>query len=299
MDTTLTLAGHEVQALRWESDADAVPILLVPGLGGSSVDWRMLGELLAAETAGTVTALDLPGFGRSRLPQGRAGLDRFSTVVAAALDDSGPAVVVGNSMGGLIGLRVAHERPELVTRLVLANPALPATRPNLRSALASLPFLAGTLPVVGPRVLRARKRVLGADRYVVQRLRNNVHRLDRVDPAIRAALVELTTERLGFREAERVYSDSARSILRTWDDGYRLAGELEPPTLVVHGRHDPVIPVAVVHRLRKIRPDWRYEILDDCGHLPHVEQPRRFADLVLGWAQAPESDLFQDSWADE
>lgn len=299
MGTTLSLAGHDVHILRWEGDADAVPILLVPGLGGSSVDWQPLGELLAAETAGTVTALDLPGFGRSRLPRGRAGLDRFAAVVAAALQQSGPSVVVGNSMGGLISLRVAREHPDLVTRLVLANPALPAKRPDLRSALASLPFLVGTLPVVGPRVLRVRKRVLGAERYVTQRLRDNVHHLDRVDPEIREALVELTTERLGFREAERVYSDSARSILRTWDDGYRLAGELEPPTLVVHGRHDPVIPVAVVERLREVRPDWRYEILEECGHLPHVEHPRRFADLVLEWAQTPESDLFQDSWADE
>lgn len=286
MRVTRSLAGGEVHALRWDGADDAVPILLVPGLGGSSVDWQPLGELLAAEAEGTVTALDLPGFGRSRLRQGRAGLDRFTTVVASALDECGPAVVVGNSMGGLIGLRVAHEHPELVTRLVLANPALPARRPDLRSALASLPFLVGTLPVVGPRVLRIRKRLLGAERYVAQRLRNNVHRLEGVDPEVRAALVELTRERLGYREAERVYSDSARSILRTWDAGYRLAGDVEAPTLVVHGRHDPVIPVAVVDRLREIRPDWRFEILDDCGHLPHVEQPRRFADLVLEWAQA-------------
>lgn len=297
MGATLSLAGHDVHALRWEGDADALPILLVPGLGGSSVDWQPVGDLLATETAGTVTALDLPGFGRSRLPQGRAGLDRFAAVVAAAVEQSGPAVVVGNSMGGLIGLRVAREHPDLVARLVLANPALPATRPDLRSALASLPFLVGTLPVIGPRVLRVRKRVLGAERYVAQRLRNNVHHLDRVDPEIREALVELTTERLGFREAERVYSDSARSILRTWDDGYRLAGELEPPTLVVHGRHDPVIPVAVIERLREVRSDWRYEILEECGHLPHLEHPRRFADLVLEWAQAPFDR--QDSLADE
>src|SRR5688572_27076484 len=78
------------------------PMVLVHGLGGSHVNWVRLGPLLAERAR--VLAPDLPGFGYTP-PKGRSvtvqanaqWLDRFIAEVIGR-----PAILVGNSMGGLI-----------------------------------------------------------------------------------------------------------------------------------------------------------------------------------------------------
>src|SRR5512140_2959820 len=104
------------------------PIVMVHGLGGSHLNWMSVGPALARSAR--VLAPDLPGFGLS--PPGRKGvsmaaarqtLARFIQEVAG-----GPAVLFGNSMGGLVCALMAGWAPELVTRLVLVNPAQPLPR---------------------------------------------------------------------------------------------------------------------------------------------------------------------------
>src|SRR3989442_6426883 len=101
-------------------------IVLVHGLGGAHVNWMAVGPALARRAR--VVAIDLPGFGRTPTEGGsasihasRALLDRFIRKVVG-----GPAIVVGNSMGGLIGMLEAAEKPENVAGLVLVGAAMPS-----------------------------------------------------------------------------------------------------------------------------------------------------------------------------
>jgi len=82
-------------------------LVLVHGLGGSYVNWLAVAPALAR--SGRVLALDLAGFGRTPLGERSAGvhanrvlLDRFLETVAP-----GPAILVGNSMGGLVAMMEA------------------------------------------------------------------------------------------------------------------------------------------------------------------------------------------------
>jgi pimeloyl-ACP methyl ester carboxylesterase len=68
--------------------------------------------------------IDLLGFGYSdRPPDFAATLDDHAAAVAAVLDAGGVqgVVVVGHSLGGSIGIRLAAARPELVGSLLLAE----------------------------------------------------------------------------------------------------------------------------------------------------------------------------------
>src|SRR5262245_61489789 len=101
------------------------PMVLVHGLGGAGINWLNVGPGLARRAR--VVALDWPGFGHpppagrsARLPAQREVLGRFIGAVAG-----GPAIVVGNSMGGLLAMMVAAEEPARVSHLVLAAPAQP------------------------------------------------------------------------------------------------------------------------------------------------------------------------------
>ena len=93
----------------------------------------MLPELLRRHR---VLAVDLPGHaGSAPLPRG-ATIDDFAAAAAAALEAEGveSALVAGHSFGGLVALRLAHGRPDLVRGLLLVAPAGIATRSRILEA---------------------------------------------------------------------------------------------------------------------------------------------------------------------
>jgi pimeloyl-ACP methyl ester carboxylesterase len=92
----------------------------VHGLSGSSRWWSRL--LPGLERGGPVVLLDLP---RSLHPR------RLEEWVSGRLEDlEHPVDLVGHSLGGLVSVRVACLRPELVRRLVLiAPPGIRGGRP--------------------------------------------------------------------------------------------------------------------------------------------------------------------------
>ena len=112
--------------------ADRPALVLLHGFGASSGHWRANAEAIAA--AGyRVYAMDLLGFGQSDQPGGRLDNRLWSRQLQCFLEQivGKPAVVVGNSLGSLVGLTTAVFRPELV----LAVAAAPLPDPTLLSPL--------------------------------------------------------------------------------------------------------------------------------------------------------------------
>src|SRR5512133_1839036 len=103
--------GGPVHYVDFGGPAGAPRLVLVHGLGGSHLNWCLLAPRLARPAR--VLAVDLVGFGLT-YPAGRpatvqanaALLDRFVREVAGA-----PAVLVGNSMGGMVAILTALARP--------------------------------------------------------------------------------------------------------------------------------------------------------------------------------------------
>src|SRR3954453_8586347 len=100
------------------------PIVFVHGLAGSWQNW--LENIPHFAAAGhRVVAFDLPGFGASELPAEKAsiaGSGRLGGTLPIR-PGGGPAVLVGNSMGGFIAAEVAIQFPERVEQLVLVSAA--------------------------------------------------------------------------------------------------------------------------------------------------------------------------------
>jgi 4,5:9,10-diseco-3-hydroxy-5,9,17-trioxoandrosta-1(10),2-diene-4-oate hydrolase len=57
--------------------------------------------------------------------------------------------------------------------------------------------------------------------------------------------------------------------------------EIEAPTLIIWGAQDPVIPVAHAHLAHQMIKNSQLHILDRCGHVPQIEKPEEFNQLVL------------------
>lgn len=288
--TTLRVGGHDLHAVRWGgpggSEGGSPSVLLVHGLGGSCIEWDLAAPLLAEALDRPVLALDLPGFGQSRLPSGPATVLAYRHVVGEVMEELGPAVLVGNSMGGLVGLSVAVAHPERVAGLVLVGPALSAGGFSMKTLRGALRFALPLMPGIGPRIIAARRRRLGPERHVAERLSAILRDPDRVPGDLRRRMVEQATERTAYAEAAAAYSGAARSIFTGANGFWKSVREVTVPTLAVHGSHDRLVPVELVERLRALRPDWTYEVVDDAGHLPHLELPDRFAEVVGSWIRA-------------
>jgi len=146
-DMWLPIDGRDVHVARWQPHrrvADAVPMLLVHGLGGSTLNWELVGQSLADQLGARVDAIDLPGFGRTRLGDGRATVGRNGQVVMEFLQREGNAILVGNSMGGAISIGVAARNPELVRGVVLVDPALPRRGRGSLRPIVEMPGAVGS-----------------------------------------------------------------------------------------------------------------------------------------------------------
>jgi pimeloyl-ACP methyl ester carboxylesterase len=275
--------GFDLHAVEWGDGATRV--LLVHGLGGHTISWEPVGPALAERLRATVTTVDLPGFGLTRVPRGRrATLGTHGRVLRALLERSGPATVAGNSMGGALGIGLAARRPDLVRALVLVDPALPrpATQRAQWSVMARLaPML---VPVVGARFMAARGRLLGPERLVDEAMGWTLCDPARLDPELRRRLVELARIRRGFPEAPAAYAESARSLF--WYLTGRMRADearVSSPTLIVHGAQDKLVSAAAARALAARRPDFALEMIDDCGHAPQLEVPDQFLAAVVPW----------------
>ncbi len=275
---------HTVDWVAPDLDPEAVPIVLVHGLGGSTVNWELVGEALSVALRTTVTAIDLPGFGRTRSHDRRADFETHRHVVTNWLRDHRPATLVGNSMGGAISVSLAARHPELVTGVVLVNAAYPRPNGNLDQLARTAKFATLTLPRAATPIVNARARRLGPDRLVDATMLAVLAEPDRLDTDLRNRLIALAGERRHYPEAAGAYAQSGGTLFRYIVTRMRQdLDAMSAPTLVMHGRRDQLVPVSFARAVARRRPEWKYIEFADCGHAPQLEAPERFVDAISTW----------------
>lgn len=131
--------GVKLHFLEYGSAGPAV--LLLPGITSPAIQWGFAAERMAEFAH--VYVLDNRGRGLSDQRSGLGHrLDDYAGDAAAVLRtlELDAPIVLGHSMGGRIGIRLAARYPELVGRLVLADP--PASGPGRRPYPSALqPYL--------------------------------------------------------------------------------------------------------------------------------------------------------------
>ncbi|MFB2935832.1 alpha/beta fold hydrolase [Aerosakkonemataceae cyanobacterium BLCC-F154] len=114
------------------------PLFLIHGIGGWSYNWRYNIDTLAKHFR--VICFDAKGYGFSDKPLYREKNDHqiieFKRIISALCDR--PAIVVAESLGGLISLAVAQDYPELISDLIVINvPIFPEGLPHWGMSLLS------------------------------------------------------------------------------------------------------------------------------------------------------------------
>jgi pimeloyl-ACP methyl ester carboxylesterase len=270
-------------------------VVLLHGLGGSHVNWIRLGPLLAQRSR--VLAPDLPGFGYTP-PAGRSTTVQANSVwVRRFLHQvSGtPAVLVGNSMGGLIAMLAAVAHPDDIAGLVLLDPALPLAPREPRDLEVLAGFTAYMVPGVGEAFVRRRLRTLGPEGLVRETFRVCCADPSRVPEDVVAAHAAVVRDRMRMPWADRSMLRAARTMLRLLLRRRAFRSMLERvrvPTLLINGAGDRLVRVAAARVASEVRPDWDFRPLDDVGHVPQLEAPDLTAGEIWRWVDGPGGDAW-------
>jgi pimeloyl-ACP methyl ester carboxylesterase len=247
-------------------------MVFVHGLAGSWQNW--LENLPHFAAAGhRVIAFDLPGFGGSEPPRSKISIPGYGRLVDTLLDrlEVGPAVVVGNSMGGFIGAEVAIQCPARVQRLVLVSAAgLTVEYQRNDRALGALRYARRLLMAWGGFVGARSDAIASRPRARRLLMRLVVHDADRLPAPLIAEQV---------RGAANPGFVDALDALTDYPIRARL-GEIACPTLIVWGTEDWLVPVRDAAEFERLIPDARKVVWPETGHVPMLERPTAFNALV-------------------
>jgi pimeloyl-ACP methyl ester carboxylesterase len=246
-------------------------MIFIHGLSGCWQNW--LENICFFARDHRVIAVDLPGFGESEMPVEPISISGYARTVDALFEalgiDSG--VVVGNSMGGFVGLELAIRFPPRVERLCLVGAAglsiehlRTERKRGIRHRAENIAFFYVAWVSTRSPGLMARPR----PRQMVLKL------------------VAAHPERLpGALVVEQVGGAGKEGFAGALDalTGYPIRDrlcEIGCPTLIVWGDKDILVPVKDAAEFERLISDSRKVIYKDTGHIPMVERPARFnADL--------------------
>ena len=268
----MVVEEHDIEVdglpIRYLTAGTGPPLVVLHGAGDNALDWRWVMPTLAATHR--VYAPDLVGSPDSARPAADYSSAFFERFISAFVDalDIGQATFVGNSLGGLVALRLALSQPARVNALVLVDSAGLGRAVNPVFTSVNVPGLAEAamplwrIPAGAYQRAWARALLLFTRPGRVPREWLKEQRRLALSPGyLEAHLTALRSQ---------VSPGGQREVLID-----RLPS-LKPPTLVVWGARDRVFPKSqareAVSRLR----EGSLALIPDCGHMPHLECPDRF-----------------------
>ena len=273
--------------------ADGPLLVMVHGLGGSLVNWAALAPLLTDTCR--VMALDLVGFGLTQagthstsVTSNQRVLQRFLSEVAGT-----PAILVGNSMGGLITILQASRQPETVAAAVLIDPALPPVPGSRLDPLVTASFGMYAVPHLGRAMLKARRRVRSPEQLAMDILHFCCVDPTRVPPDVLEQLLEVARERSGYPYIDDHFLTAARSLLGVLARRSVFKATVKAirvPVLLLHGEKDRLMSIGAARAVAVANPSWRFEVAPDVGHVPLLEAPLWTASHILDWLATDASD---------
>ena len=234
-------------------------LVLLHGLFGNSGNFRQPQAALAARFR--VIALDLRNHGGSPHAEAmdyaaQAG-DVTESLAALGVAD---CALIGHSMGGKVAMRLALDRPALVSRLIVVDIAPVKYPPHFSEYVAAM-------RAVPPSATRAQADALLAAAVPDERLRAFLMQNFRggADPPWRIGLDEIAAE---------------LPAIGDWDDsGASYAG----PALFLAGERSDYIQAADRPRVMAAFPNARFATVNGAGHWVHAENLTGFLTAVAGF----------------
>jgi len=248
---------------RLDGPADAPVLVLSNSLGSNLSMWDPQMPALAARFR--VVRSDTRGHGQSQVTPGPYTITQLGRDVLGLLDTLGieRAHFCGLSMGGKIGMWLGVYAPDRINRLILCNTAAKIGSPEIWNARLELVRTKGMAAVAETQ----------GQRWFTPKF-----------IAASPAVVNSTLQMIADTNADGYAANCA--AIRDMDQRETIS-RIRARTLVIAGRHDPVIPAADVKYLVESIPGAKLVELD-ASHLSNIEAADEFTKALLNFLSQPE-----------
>jgi pimeloyl-ACP methyl ester carboxylesterase len=258
----LDLAGIPTTVLE---GGDGPPLVLLHGPGEYAAKWvRVFPELVRSHR---VVAPDMPGHGKSIVPDGPLKADRVLDWLSALIEQScsKPPAIVGQILGGAIAARFAGREVDRLSRLVLVDAfGLAPFRPAPEFGQALTDFQSGPDGETHD----------GLWRYCA-------FDLDRLREQMGESWDLIKAYNLDRARTTALHT-TQQSLMEQFGMPAIPPGELERiavPTTLIWGRHDLARPLSVAEAASK-HYGWPLQVIEDAADDPPIEQPKAFLEAL-------------------
>jgi len=256
----ITINGNNIRYL--ESGNSEKTIVLVHGLGASAERYEYVIPEFSKHYR--VIVPDLIGFGYSDKPLVDYTTEFFADFLSSFLKklDLNKINIIGSSLGGQITAKYVSTHSDNIDHLVLVSPSgiMKSSTPALDAYVMAA--LYPDLEVAK----NAFQMMAGGTRQVNQKVIEDFVKRMKLPNAKMAFMSTL----LGLKNAELI----TKSLKK-----------ISVPTLIIWGEHDPVIPIQYADDFVSSIQDCRFYMMDNSGHTPYVDDPKRFSQLVLDFLE--------------
>lgn len=239
---------------------DGTPVVFANSLG---TDFRLWDQILPLLPQGLrILRFDKRGHGLSDVPEGPYSMGALITDTEKLMEHVGfrDAIFVGLSIGGMIAQGLAAKRLDLVRAMVLSNTAAKIGTRDMWADRIGTVNASGLDAIVGPTM----------DRWF-----SKPFHATEAFPAWRNMF--LRTPAMGW-------TGCAAAISGT--DFLSSTSGLRLPTLAIAGSEDGSTPPDLVFETAALIPGSQTHLIRNAGHLPCVEKPEEYAEVLTAFLKA-------------
>jgi pimeloyl-ACP methyl ester carboxylesterase len=244
----------------------SLPLVMVHGFDSSCLEYRRLGPQLAAQGI-DVYAVDILGWGFTQLDNistfsAKAKVEALEGFVKTVLGEQASVCVGGASLGGAAAIELAAANPDICKGLVLLDAQ------GFVDGVGPMAALPKPLAQLGVQVLKSYP------------LRSSANQMSYFD-----------TETFATEDAIKI--GRLHCVREGWDDAlvsFMLSGGFSPsskvstidaPSLVMWGRQDGILDgTEFANKFVETLPNASLRWIEECGHVPHLEQPSETANVI-------------------
>jgi pimeloyl-ACP methyl ester carboxylesterase len=264
---TTPLSKQQINTTYVRQGNGGTPILLLHGFDSSVFEFRRLLPLLAAENE--AWTVDLLGFGfterLAEIPFSPAAIkSHFYSFWQTLIDQ--PVILVGASMGGAAAIDFTLSYPQAVQKLILLDSAGFKAPPNISK------FMFPPIGYVSTSFLRNPK--------VRQKIGINAYHDKSFASADAQLCAALHLKSPNWQQALIAFTKSGG-----YSSFAEKLSEIKQSTLILWGESDRILGTTDAYKFKAAIANSQLIWIENCGHVPHLEQPQVTAKHILEFSQ--------------